>query len=427
MTKDVVLKMITDFYLQSRDFNGIRLDMMLTALADLAGGAQEDAACAVRELIAEGKVTLAFSSVSVNPHIKRFADLPLEDQLARLEREDWSGICAYPAEPVIRSSVDVSAYDDRPFTKRLLLGEPHLAPQYFDLEVLERYHTDPRYSYHFNDYDGSISVRDEYFESDKMAERDQVLLQTFGIGYDSEGDRVVVVFLRYLSDLSPEHQQIWNANVHSRACKMVYEYYQNSILAEWAECISVYEAILLSQVALNELASVTGKPPLFNETYASDRPRGFSTLLRPTLRSYMEFVHLLDKMLSENMNKRFFTGDVPLEETIHRRDGRIEVRQRGTLTVLDEWLHKTVRFQDEAPYRAIIGPLRQIRKLRQRPAHAVLRDDYDMAYIRQQDELVSDVYYALSGLCIVLSTHPEAKAAGYKLPDWLEESKVKAY
>ena len=93
----------------------------------------------------------------------------------------------------------------------------------------------------------------------------------------------------------------------------------------------------------------------------------------------MEFVHLLDKMLSENMNKRFFTGDVPLEETIHRRDGRIEVRQRGTLTVLDEWLHKTVRFQDEAPYRAIIGPLRQIRKLRQRPAHAVLRDDYDMA------------------------------------------------
>ena len=52
---------------------------------------------------------------------------------------------------------------------------------------------------------------DEYLKSHAMREHDQVLLQTFGFAYDKDLKRAVAVFLRYLHDLSPEHQRVWAA------------------------------------------------------------------------------------------------------------------------------------------------------------------------------------------------------------------------
>jgi hypothetical protein len=207
---------------------------------------------------------------------------------------------------------------------------------------------------------------------------------------------------------------------------MVYEYYQSSILGEFPECGSVYSAILEEQRILNDLATAIGKPPLFRRT-ESAFPRGFSPLLRPTRKAYLQFVHMLDKMLSDNIDKAFFGGDVPLENETVRKDGRVQVIQKGTLRLLDEWLRKSVRFPTDEPYTSIVDPLREVRRLRQGPAHALEDDDYDIAYTRKQDELVGRVHYALSGLCIVLSQHPRAIAAGYHLPDWLLQNKVKSY
>lgn len=422
--KDMILALVTDYYLESRDFNGISLDGIAAVLNDTAVISRRRIETAVRGLVTDEKITLMFSSTSLNPHIKRLPALPKEEQLERLE--GGGGICAYPTEAVIRTAVDESDYQDRPFTKRLLLGEPQLTPVYFDLHVLERYSSDPRFRYNFNGYCGCISVSDDYFESEQMPRRDRAFLQTFGVGYDAESNRVVVVFLCYLSDLSPEHQQIWHAHIRADECKMIYEYYQNSILGEWAEGVSVYQAITELQLEINRLAAIIGLPPLFRQTY-SKHPRGFSPLLRPTLKSLQDFIHLLDKMLSDNINKDFFLKSLELEEQIDREDGRVEVRRKGTLALLDEWLHVTVRFPDEEAYRTIVEPLRDVRKRRQKPAHVVMDDSYSADYTRQQDELVESVYYALGGLCVVMSTHPKARAAGYRLPDWFEQSKVKVY
>lgn len=424
MTANVVLDTVTKFYLESGDFNGIPLAELLDDVAEAAAMTNDAVMSMLAVLVAEQKVSLVFSDV--NPHIKAFADLPQEDQLRRLEQDPIRDVCVYPTEATITGAVDVSEYDARPFTKRLLLGAPQLEPAYFDLHVLDAYASDPRYYYSFWDYAGSISVAGRHYESEDMPERDKVLLQTFGIGYDVDRNRVVVVFLRYLSDLSPEHQRIWQAHSRNDKCKMVYEYYQNSILGDWAEFVSVYQATLDAQRILNELAAAIGKPPLFLRTFtASDRPRGFSSLLRPTLKGYLEFVHLLDKMLSDNLNKDFFVGDVDLQNQVRRKDGKVEVTNKGTITLLDEWLRKVVRFPTEEPYTSIIGPLREVRKLRQQPAHAVVQDEYNMKYIQQQDELVSKVSRGMIGLCFVLSTHPRAK--GYVLPNWLLEAKVKSY
>jgi hypothetical protein len=49
-----------------------------------------------------------------------------------------------------------------------------------------------------------------------------------------------------------------------------------------------------------------GRPNLFRQDfgqYGENEPRRFTFLVRPTLEEFNEFVLLLDKMLSDNLNK----------------------------------------------------------------------------------------------------------------------------
>src|SRR6185437_8478838 len=172
-----------------------------------------------------------FASVSANPHIKRTADLAPIEQLPRLANalHGADQCCAYPSADVIRHATDLSQYDERPFTRRLALAEPQLAPVFFSLDVLKRYFDDPRYHFAFNDYEGSISVVPAHYESSEMRERDKVFLASFGIGYDKHRRRVVAVFLRYLSDLTREHQQSWRSYMVDEPCVINSDYEQSAI------------------------------------------------------------------------------------------------------------------------------------------------------------------------------------------------------
>jgi len=420
---EAILKEITDFYLQSADFNGIPLSTLLERVELLWPQLQQH----LTELIEGGKVSLAFGSVQSNPHIKRFPDLPASQQIEKLREENPEGICAYPSAAVLEAVVDVSQYNDRPFTKRLALGEPQLLPVYFDLEVLDRYYADPRYDFLLYDCGGSISISDEHCESEDTADKDKVVLQSFGLGHDPKRGRVAVVFLRYLSHLSPEHQVVWNTYVRNDDCRMVDDYYRMSILGEWPEANSVYSAFLHEQVVINEMARLMGRPPLFTQTFEEgERPKEFSTFLRPTTKNYESFVHVLDKLLSDNINKDFFGSEVQLEDRIQRRDGSIEVRPRGTLSLLEDWLRHRFRLKDDTVFDEIMEPLREVRKLRSSgPAHRLEEDRYDRDCYRKQDELMKRVYMALRDLRLVLTIHPKAKEC--RVPQWLYEGRIKAY
>jgi len=421
VTRDAVLKEIVAFYLGSRDFNGIPFTELVLKLG-LPRGQVKD--CLV-ELIRDGQVTLAFASVSVNPHIRRLADLAIADQIEKLQSEAPEGACAFPARPVIEASVDPDKYADRPFTQRLLLGEPQLQPVYFDLTVLERYHADPRYHFRFYDYGGSISISDAQALSPETEERDKVFLQTFGLGYDSKGNRVVVVYMRYLSDLSPEHQQFWRTYIATKECHMVEEYYQNTISGRWIEHGSIYQAILEEQVVINEMCDLMRRPPLFKQTFRNDRPREFTIFLRPTRDNFLRFILTLDKMLSENINKDFFLNEIRLEEMRRRGDGTIEVVHRGTLTLLHEWLRQGIQVEDNRVFNEIIAPLKEVREKRQAPAHKIESDEFDRSYHHRQNELLRRVYKSLRTIRLLFANHPRVE--GYKVPDWLYKGRIKIY
>lgn len=123
---------------------------------------------------------MLFADTDENPHILRFGFEPVDVQGQKLSiTDDLYHTCVYPREAHLREVVDPAAYDGKPYTFELAVGGPQLSYRSFDLSVLEAYRNDPRYMYQNNDIKGSISVRDEHFESEHMLERDQVLLQTY--------------------------------------------------------------------------------------------------------------------------------------------------------------------------------------------------------------------------------------------------------
>jgi hypothetical protein len=298
---------------------------------------------------------------------------------------------------------------------------------FFELAVLEPYFRDPRYIFRYHDMGGSIAINDDAYGSHDVPERSKVLLESFGIAYDKHRHRVVVAYLRYLSDLSPEHQQIWNAQLTESHCEMNSDYERSSLFGEWPEHYSAYEALLREIAEINKLSQLIGKPPLFRDDFSGGRPAGFHPMLRPTGRNFQEAVHLLDKMLGDNLNRDFFLDDIPLEEEVQRKDGRVQVVPLGTLRLLGAWLAKHYRTADGVDASGeILAPLKEVRRLRMRPAHAIDQDLFDNSLPGEQDNLIVQVFQALQKLRTALMSHPKTRGA-YTPPAWLDGGQIVIY
>jgi len=418
--KDNILGKITEFYLSSRDFNGLPVRNIVQHFKLK----EDELKSILTSLIREDKISLTFGDIQPNPHIKAFEEEPKEKQIERLQGSNLEYICAYPSCAHLKKVVEPSKYHGRPFTLRLALGEPQLSFESFDLSVLEFYRNDPRYSYTNNDITGSICVRGEYFESEKMPSSDQVLLEHFGFSYNSELNRAVAVFLRYLSGLSPQHQQVWNAKIVEGDYKLHPDYFRSSILGEWPERVSIFDAFIEELHHINEMCKLMHRPPLFRDELG-DKPRGFGFLIRPTLKEYNDFVHLLDKAISDNINRDFFLNDVPFEYEEIRSGGKVVVRQKGTIQILDEWLRLKFKSGDRKPIEKMIDTFKEIRKLRRYPAHKINEDVFDQKYFAQQRELIIKAYNGVRLLRLIFEKHPNVKE--YKVPDYIKWGKIWNY
>lgn len=419
---DELIEIVYDAFARSHDFNGICLRSLATRLNLDLHAAQRR----LKPLLRGGKISLTFESHAVNPHIKRLPDLPVEVQISKMAREEPEGICVYPSPSVATNRIG-DTFEGRPYTKRLAVGEAQLIPVFFDLTVLERYFRDPRYYCWFGDSAGTISIGDSAYHSEDTRERDKISIQSFGIGYDSQKRRVVAVFLRYLSDLSQEHQQYWKVHEADGQCTMNSDYELASIWGQWPVHSSAYAAFIQEQIEINRLCELIGKPHIFKETYEDHgRPLKFSSMLRPTKACFDEFVHLLDKMLSDNIDKGFFKGDIPTEERITRSDGAVEVHQLNSLTLLEHWLRRHYEDRDGVDVsKEAVSPFKEIRKSRQPVAHSVGDDEYDPTLPSKQDDLLALAKNGLTRLRWILSSHPRARI--YRAPDWLDGDKIVFY
>lgn len=419
--QDAILRSVVDFYFDSGDFNGYPV-YRLKADHPLSDAAVRSLLPA---LVSAGLVDVMCGNVHPNPHIKAFSTISIQDQLRFLAELEFSEhFCVYPSRGVLASCSRLRAYEGSPYTKELALGSGQLDFRAFDLSVLEFYRNDPRYSYRTNWIDGNISIQSEYFESKSIPESDRVLLQTFGFAHDDDLNRAVAVFLRYLHDLSPDHQRIWAAKELPQGYKLHPDYYRSSILGEFGTRMSIFEAFVQELSIVNAMAATMGRPSLFRETFKEKEPREFGFLLRPTVSEFNRFAQLLDKMMSDNLNKDFFRGYIGLEEEEERADGRIVVHQVGTIQLLEQWVKKYFRPQEPEPIAKMLATFRHVRQARQKPAHSVDEDKFDQKYFREQRQLVVDAYDAVRTLRLMLANHPTVRANPPEINDLLYKGKI---
>ena len=423
MNADKLIKDVTGFYLKSNQFNGypcypllknsiISFDKLRTIL---------------HELVEDKKLSLVFGDRHPNPHVKAFKDESAESQLQKLKTVSLDHVCIYPTPDYLRKVVDCNTYSTKPYTLELALGAGQLEFRAFDLSVLEVYRNDPRYNYTNDDIHGRISISDEYFESQDIPEKDKILLNTFGFAYDEDFNRAVAVFCFYLNMLSPEHQQVWKSKELTGNYKLHPDYYRACIQGIPGEKMSIFSAFIEEIQIINRMCEIMGRPHLFREDFQQRRPRNFSFLVRPTLDEYNNFVHTLDKIMSDNIKKEFFMDEISDEIEEERVDGKIVVSQKGTIKMLYEWLNSNFRLMEQKLIDELIDIFKEVRKQRQKPAHVLKPNEFDQKYFHSQRKLVIKAYDAIRTIRLIFAIHPIVKVANMDISEYLYQGKIWDY
>lgn len=434
-----IKNLVFTFFCESSDFNGISL----RNVSERLGLDYRDSIDQIKELVKAGTVSIQSST---NPHIIGFTHHPIDSQLTILEqakdivvsKKTYGNIefvtenteypiCVYPTKEYLKENRDLSEFGYAKYTSALALAEPQLSFRFFETDVLERYSNDPRFDFEFNDFSGRISCK--YDESGKaiLREEDQIFMKSFGLGFDPNSNRLIAVILRDLGRLSSEHQVYWNTKeVPDSECKVLNDYYDNIIRGNWIASRSVFYALIDEINAIYKLTSSIFGVPLFRkELDGEHRPKNFTFFFSPTTKNYYDFINLLDKYISENINKSFFEGKIDLEERKPIDDDTFERIQKGTLRLLEEWINTVFRYEDDSIPIEIMRPLKRVRKERQAPAHKVIDNSYDPSLVDRQKEIMEGCYLSLGSIRRNIQTHPQAKDV--ELDDGLDRDNVKYF
>lgn len=303
-----------------------------------------------------------------------------------------------PRDPIRESEVGT-------YTKQLRLGGSQIALRYFNRQVLDRYRQDPRYEFKEFAVSGRISTPNNV---PTMPLKDRVYIR-FGQAYHPNGTPAVATILFDLGELPREHQQYWASYEIHEDCRPDPDFISQNFDAEPIQRISPPNALLSELQEINRICKLTGEPELFRETYESHKLSKLGLITKPTADEFRSFANELDKLLSQNINTTFFKDKVDLVDT---KGGR-----KGTLSLLDEYLKCYGLTCSEV---SDIGkPLRDVRSLRQIPAHRITEDKFDTGYWALQKELIIDVLKALRLLREVFEEHPGLKDKEYMPPKWL--------
>jgi hypothetical protein len=420
--ENAILDALTRHYLESRDFNGMAAGALIRSTQASWEGLRPHL-----ERLIEAELAGVLGTEAGNSHIVSVGFPDTATQIGSLAEPDLHHTCLYPRANHLRTVVGPDLFTTEPYKRELALGAPQLSFHPFDLSVLEYYRNDPRYLYRNDDVSGQVCVSDDFFQSQEMVDSDQILLKTFGFAYDQDLNRSVAVFIRYLADLSPEHQRVWRAKELTGDYELHPDYYRPCILGEWPERISMCRALIEELQVINDIAVALGREPLFQNDFREGRasvPKEFCLLIRPTCKEFNNFVHVLDKLLSDNINRKFFGTDVSFEVETERKDGRIQVQPKGTLSAIDEWVRMHFHTNDWTRWNESIEAMRRVRKLRQRPAHGLNDDKFDQQYIKDQRELMIQAYSAVRTLRRILQDHPSLDASQITMSDWLRDGRI---
>lgn len=402
------IRPIYNYFIESSDYNGIPIEELFSQWeVDWANGIKK-----LIELIVNGDCIIQSSTL---PYIIRETIPTVEFSVNYLTKimngkdDIFSQFreCIYPSHSYLLKHRDVSNIP--PYEKYLALGGAHLQPLFFDLNVINTYLDDPRYKLKLRDYYGTLSY--ELINSTKIDKAGYYELNSFGLGYDENGIRVIVAFPRYLRHLSHSQQNVWEAHEITKPCKVIKSYWDNIMHGCWNFPQSLATGILNEREYVNKLWKVIFNDNLFLNDYAiEDLPPYFSFLFIPTSRALGKFTHLMDKLFSDQLNTKHLRkllndGNEEFPSVTEHFEQNI-----GSLTALELWIDNIYHLKNgEKIGKEIVAPFKVIRKLRQPEAHKIeVSDIYNVDIYTKHTDILRDIYDALLKFRVMLGSHPKA-------------------
>lgn len=346
----------------------------------------------VSKLVKSRLCEITFGRRHPNPHIKALPCLPVEHQLRAIASDAFSYSCVYPSGKHLETIVDSADFIGRPYDLELALGAHQFKWFCFEMTVLEEYKNDPRYYYVTNDSEGMISVLN-LADVEELRPHDQALLESYGFALNElRTERVVACLVRYLHRLPPEHQQKWKFKEIDREGYSLHPRYAEIIVGSWPSCIEIHDALLLNLKIINNIVKVNQRG-LFKDDYDENRPRDLHLLIRPTRREYDSYLILLNIVVVENINARFFK--MQSEDIYKMHEGK------RTIGMLNDWLYSLTQEESE-DISSIVTALKALRNQRSKPAHTLNDDEYNKNYYSKQKQMLKAVYDAVALLREIL-------------------------
>lgn len=331
-------------------------------------------------------------------------------ELVRVAAGTLTG-CLYPTPKAMKAHAPALTHT-HPYRDRMTMGGGTLELAFFDLAALEGYVNDPNFTFEFGDgFKFSTAPASDYNDDD-------LLNLEAGYAYDHtvdyRGDEAIrrywTAFLCDLVDLPARHQT--RLSTFERGGKDLSphpDWWQRQIGGRWLDHIGPFTKILCELKAINELWNIAYDADLFATI---DRPRAWGWVLRPTTGSWNEFIHLTDKLLSDNLRpKGLDAAGAP------KTDAR--GNNMGTLGRLQELILASSSTATVEGVRSVLEPLRQVRKERQAPAHKIADTVTDGNVVNRQRDLLRDIAYSLDAVRAFVQTHPAVRSAGWKPPRYL--------
>lgn len=301
------------------------------------------------------------------------------------------------------------------YTQKLTNGECPYKLVYFEVDLLRNIIDNPRYVISNNSFKYNISITEEYDNDETLDEKFKFILDNVGLGFDENNERIFAVLLKELSELHPEMQKRFSVYEVKKKTYIDPSYIKSMNDGEWPDP-SLFSAILYQIEQINNLCS-NNDVTLFKSDYKNKPPIEFNILVLPTKKEYDNFIKVFDIMLSDNINQKFFEGQIDLIEFTNK-DGTKE-KYKGTIALLKEWLGE-IGVSQEIIQKSI-KIIKKVRSQRSKPSHNIRENEFNIKYIQNQNNIILEVYNAFRLLIDEISQIKELKI---KHSRWYVENRI---
>lgn len=393
-----LLKAVKQRYLKSRDFNGLHIRASRTSAEEIQ---------AAVELVEAGLIQVVGPADYMNIHIRpwpsrRSAEMQIEE-LRGLSTDDY-GVALYPMPKAMKNAKLPAKYDDAPFSRAMARGRSTLEAAFFSPDVLESYRNDARFEFRMSDFGINFWLTDEAHEQDDHLGKDSVSLIHLGFAYDlskyNAKDpepvilRRVAAFYGDLDDLTPEHQQRWASYQVDAEGVDPHPVWFASQMGNWPDGVGPFQRFTQELQNIGDLFENVWGTRLFG---THDAPDDFGWILRADQREWDHFIHSLDKLLSDNIDASALDKAGVMKKNAAGQ-------QLGTLVRLELFMTDNHVGADQAKW--ALAPLKEVRKARQKPAHALRTNVTDRTLVHKQKQLMHEVDEVLINIRQWLASHP---------------------